>query len=71
MIYEKIDKNIIKKVETTESFIYLDKLEKEIENLEIELKDMPNEMLVPTDKEQIENNLKDKQDLLETLKLVK
>ena len=71
MIYEKIDKNIIKKVETTESFIYLDKLEKEIENLEIEIKDMPNEMLVPTDKEQIENNLKDKQDLLKTLKLVK
>ena len=69
MIYEKTeDKNIIRQIETVESEIHLDKLEKQVVDLENEIKDMPNEMIVPTDKERLKIELKKKKDLLNKLK---
>ena len=80
MTYEKTDNpNIIKQTQTIESSIYIDKLEKEISDLQTQIKDIPEPKTKPDqetldfyndnigmeiDSEETERMLKQKQDLL-------
>ena len=84
--YEKTkDKNIIKKVETNDSYIHLDKLQKEIDNLQSEINDIPkpktkpdqetldfwNDMRPSTNIDDLKGELIEKQKLFNQLKEVK
>jgi len=69
--YEKTDdKNIIKQIETVTSEIHIDKLEKDIAELEEKLKNMPDEIILPTDKVEQEAELKRKKEFLKKLKIL-
>ena len=69
--YEKTDDpNIVKQIKTVTSEIHLDKLEKDIADLETELKDMPDEIVLPTDKVEQEAELKRKKEFLKKLKIL-
>ena len=84
MRYEKTeDPNIIKQIEVVESEIYLDKLEKQVTELETEISSLPKPKTKPDqetlacynehidmldDKEGLENNLREKKNLLNELK---
>lgn len=84
MKYEKTDNpNVIKRVQTIESEIYLDKLEAEVEHLQIQIKDIPKMKTEPDqecldhynmeiemmgDHGMFEAELKNKQDLLKILR---
>jgi len=69
--YEKTDDpNIVKQIKTVTSEIHLDKLEKDIADLETELKDMPDEIVLPTDKVEQEAELKRKKGFLKKLRVL-
>jgi len=69
--YEKTDdKNIIKQIEIVENEVHIDKLEKDIAELEEKLKNMPEEIILPTDKVEQEAELKRKKEFLKKLKVL-
>ena len=69
--YEKTDdKNIIKQIEIVENEVHIDKLEKDIAELEEKLKNMPDEIILPTDKVEQEAELKRKKEFLKKLKIL-
>ena len=80
--YEKIDENTVKKIETFESEIYLDKLEKQVSDLVEQIENIPepktnpddetldfwNSMNVGISKDELNKTLKDKEKLFKELK---
>lgn len=84
MKYEKTDNpNVVKEVKVIGREIHLDKLEAEIKELQEQLKNIPkpkekpdqetldfwNEMMLPSfNKEELEEELREKEELLERLK---
>lgn len=81
--YERIDENRVKRIEIYESEIRLDELEAEIENLRERIENLPklktepdqetldfwNEMMItPSIKEELEEELREKEELLKQLK---
>ena len=51
--YEKIDENTIKKIKIVETIIDLKALQSEIDELNEQIKDMPDEILMPSGKEML------------------
>ena len=84
--YEKTeDANKVKKIETNDSYIYLDVLQNEIDNLQLEIDDIPepktkpdqdtldywNDTRPPTEMDELEKELLGKKELLNQLNKVK
>ena len=64
-VYEKVDKNTIKKTVTTETVIDIKKLEQEISDLEKRIAKEPDEILMPNfEKENLEMEKNDKKNIL-------
>jgi len=69
--YEKTkNPNIVKQIEIVENEVHIDKLEKDIAELEEKLKNMPEEIILPTDKVEQEAELKRKKEFLKKLKVL-
>ena len=65
------DNDVIKEVKTVEKLIDLKVLQAEIDMLTEQVEDMPDEMMVPSGKAEMINDLVEKQKYIDELKKVK